>query len=137
MNEEKLQLVMAGIVFFFLAMALLAMCFTLFFSFARTKEIERIVGLTGSAIQIQRGLWGSGPIGRLVRTNLLMAFFFWRQIPGYGQTIASRFGDVQAAVPWLLRRWVVVPMTIFWVSMIIVFIFGGALKWWTVGSLGG
>lgn len=134
MNSDLSLVLLAYAGVFFLTMALLAMLFVLFFSFAKTGEIENIVGSAGSAIQVQKGLWGNGPIGRLVRANYLAAFFFWRQVPGFGQTIAAKFGDVQAVVPWKLRRWVIIPMSVFWFSMITFFIVGGFFNWWQTGS---
>ena len=103
--------------------------------FRKAIEVEKIVGPEGSGIHGNVWTWGTHPLGRMVRTVGLWSFFFWRKVPGYGVWVASKLGDIHAEVPWRLRGWVVVPLSVVWLSGILLFLCWGMMRWIETGSV--
>lgn len=124
MNSEHLQAALAITGFSAAQVSLVALIFCLTVAFKRIQLIEEMVGPSGSAINTQKQVWGGGPVGRFMRISYLLNFFFWRQFPGHGKKVASQLGNISVEVPWRLRAWLIVPMGVFGLAMLLVFVCG-------------
>lgn len=122
MSSELIEITTAFSVTIAVLIGLVALIFSVTVGFKKIAEIENIVGPQGSTIDIQKRAWGGSPVGRWIRIVYLMSFFFWRRIPGHGVKVASGLGDIDADVPWQLRRWLVIPMGVFWFSILMMIV---------------
>ncbi|WP_203142729.1 hypothetical protein [Marinobacter mangrovi] len=119
MNSESFEAIVALVVMIDIFIGLAALAFSLTSGFRKIAEIESRIAPKGSTIDVQKKAWGEGPVGRWIRIVYLLSFFFWRRIPGHGVKVASNLGDIHADVPWRLQCWLVIPMVLFWSSILL------------------
>lgn len=109
------------------AAGMLFLVLTVFFG--ATRKIEDQIATRGKQLDGIKRVWGNGPIGRWMRSLHIYAFFLFRRLPRYGRTIESRMGDEDLPVPQNLKLLLIIPMTLYFVFMLIVILSGSYLKY--------
>jgi len=89
------------------------------FLFPKIAEVESRIATPGKQMDGIRIVWGSGPIGRWMRVVHVYFFFIFRNLPRIGHRIESRMGDEIEALPIGLKLWVILPVSVFFVSIIV------------------
>ncbi len=130
MSEEQLTdlALIVGVGSMGVGLVLLFLMVTLFFR--RTEEVERRIATPGKQLDGIRNLWGNGPIGRWMRVVHVFLFFVFRNLPRVGHRIESRMGDEREALPRGLKLWVILPVSVFFVSIVV-----SVLAAWFLGVL--
>jgi len=119
MNSEQLVaiaevlLVVSVLGGFFLLVLILT------FLFPKIAEVESRIATPGKQLDGIREIWGNGPIGRWMRVVHVYFFFIFRNLPRIGPRIESRMGDEAEALPMGLKLWVILPVSVFFVSIIV------------------
>lgn len=96
-------------------------------AFGKVRQIENLVATPGKGLDEIRHVWGSGPLGRLMRLNWLFGFFTLRHIPVIGPQMEARLGDESPLVPIKLKLWLFIPMSLYLLSAVCFFVLGFAL----------
>ena len=89
------------------------------FLFPKIAEVESRIATPGKQLDGIREIWGNGPIGRWMRVVHVYFFFIFRNLPRIGPRIESRMGDEAEALPMGLKLWVILPVSVFFVSIIV------------------
>ncbi len=119
MNSEQLVdiaevlLVVSVLGGFFLLVLILT------FLFPKIAEVGSRIATRGKEVDGSREIWGNGPIGRWMRVVHVYFFFIFRNLPRIGPRIESRMGDEAEALPMGLKLWVILPVSVFFVSIIV------------------
>ncbi|MCG2582365.1 MAG: hypothetical protein KA296_15955 [Marinobacter sp.] len=130
MSEEQLTdlALIVGVGSMGVGIVLLFLMVTLFFR--KTEEVERRIATPGKQLDGIRRIWGNGPIGRWMRVVHVFFFFVFRNLPRVGHRIESRMGDEREALPRGLKLWVILPVSVFFVSIVV-----SVLAAWFLGVL--
>lgn len=107
---------------------LLLLILTLFFP--KVVEVENRIATRGKQLDGIRNVWGNGPIGRWMRVVHVFFFFVFRNLPRVGHRIESRMGDESGALPRGLKLWVILPVSVFFASIVV-----SVLAAWFLGVL--
>jgi len=119
MNSEQLVaiaevlLVVSVLGGFFLLVLILT------FLFPKIAEVESRIATPGKQLDGIREIWGNGPIGRWMRVVHVYFFFIFRNLPRIGPRIESRMGGEAEALPMGLKLWVILPVSVFFLSIIV------------------
>jgi hypothetical protein len=111
-----------------LVLAIILMFLMVTFFFRKTEEVERRIATPGKQLDSIRIIWGNGPIGRWMRISHVYVFFLFRHLPRIGPRIEARMGDENEALPLSLTLWVIVPFSVYAVSVVLFFFTGWYLE---------
>ena len=96
-------------------------------AFDKVRQIEDLVATPGKGLDEIRHVWGDGPLGRLMRLNWLFGFFTLRYLPVIGPQMEARLGDESPLVPFKLKLWLFIPMSLYLLSAVCFFVLGFVL----------
>lgn len=111
-----------------LVLAIILMFLMVTFFFRKTEEVERRIATPGKQLDSIRIIWGNGPIGRWMRISHVYVFFLFRHLPRIGPRIEARMGDENEPLPLSLKLWVIVPFSVYAVSVVLFFFTGWYLE---------
>jgi len=130
MNDGKLMNIAEMIFLISMLGGFLLLVLILTILFPKVVDVENRIATPGKQLDSVRDLWGNGPIGRWMRVVHVFAFFVFRNLPRVGPRIESRMGDESETLPRSLKLWAVVPVSAFFISIIV-----SILAAWFLGIL--
>jgi choline-glycine betaine transporter len=128
MSEQRLTTIAEIALVASLGVSLILMFLMVTLLFRKTEEVERRIATRGKQLDSIRIIWGNGPIGRWMRISHVYVFFLFRHLPRIGPRIEARMGDENEALPLSLKLWVIVPFSVYAVSVVLFFFTGWYLE---------
>lgn len=119
MNDEQLVDIVEVIFLISMLGGFLLLVLIMTLLFPKVVEVENRIATPGKQMDGIRIVWGSGPIGRWMRVVHVYFFFIFRNLPRIGHRVESRMGDEIEALPIGLKLWVILPVSVFFVSIIV------------------
>lgn len=82
--------------------------------FPSVQKLESHIATPGKQLDGIRRVWGSGPVGRMIRATHILMFFMLRHVPVFGKDVAERIGSEPEPVPSGLKWTVIAPVFLFY-----------------------
>ncbi|MDY6797353.1 MAG: hypothetical protein SVX28_01190 [Pseudomonadota bacterium] len=101
-----------GAVSMVIGFVLLIMIITIIFP--SVQKLESHIATPGKQLDGIRRVWGSGPVGRMMRATHILMFFMIRHVPVFGRDVAERIGSEPEPVPSGLKWTVIAPVFLFY-----------------------
>ena len=123
--NDSFQIIAAFVGAGALGLGLVSLFIILTFAFSRVSIIEEKISRPGTSALEHRRIWGSDPLGRLMRSGYVFTFLLLRSVPSSRlNRSAEKIGDVSTPLPARLTLWAVVPSLILYGCFAVLLIVG-------------
>lgn len=110
MRSDSLQIIAAFVGAGAIALGLVSLLVILTVAFSRVTVIEEKISRPGTSAPEHRKIWGSDPLGRLMRSSYVFTFLVLRSVPSSRlNRSAAKIGDISTQLPVRLTLWAMLP----------------------------